>query len=469
MDTYINKLAPWERKNSYYKNIQLGKDVESKKKVLRDQTLEMIISQIASTGGVIATKKIPEGSIFDIAYDMKSVEGGMYGLKAAFEWGISDVVWQIELNKKHLREYTEALYKPFNRQVKEIWNEAKTAYGDGRLDEALEKFLELEKEIVFDYSAHITIGLVYLFHKINKEKALGYFDKALNHARSNSHYYTSYALLYKALIKRDYGLIGEAESCSKKAMEACSNLTEAIYQNAQYNALLNKPDIAIPLLKKVIKSDIIYCLKIKREKDFEGIRTHVNRLFDEIREEQNKQARDVFKELQDQELLLNNTAKKIRELGFDLSKTFLVETLQSDKSEVAEIIGSNTIVNSYIANRILLQIGKRLQQKKFALKETCKEVKNELENKIDQLGSQLVKEKNGSLSRFFLYLFFGQLVAVPAGVSFGIPIGICVAEAVLFALCLYLNLVSFRTTWKEVIGIEDKKEKLDWIMRGIKT
>ena len=176
-----------------------------------------------------------------------------------------------------------------------------------------------------------------------------------------------------------------------------------------------------------------------------------------------------MKELKEQELLLNNTAKKIRELGFDLSKTFFVETLQDDDNEVASLIGCNTIVNSYIANRILLQIRKRLQRKKFALKEACKEIKNELEDKIAQLGSQLVKEKNGSLSRFFLYLFFGQFVVVPIGVSFGIPIGICVAEAVLFVLCLYLNLVSFRTTWKEALGIENKKEKLDWIMRRIKT
>jgi len=132
-------------------------------------------------------------------------------------------------------------------------------------------------------------------------------------------------------------------------------------------------------------------------------------LFDEIREEQNKQARDALKELREQELLLNNTAKEIRELGFNLSKTFFVETLQGDDSEVAEIINSNTIFNSYIANRILLQNWKRLQRKKFALKETCKEVKNKLENKIDQLGSQLVKEKKWLVITFFLVFIFWSI------------------------------------------------------------
>jgi tetratricopeptide (TPR) repeat protein len=64
--------------------------------------------------------------------------------------------------------------------------------------------------------------------------------------------YTSYALLYKALIKRDFGLIEDAEKCTSEAIKLSPGFTEAMYQNAQYNALLNRPEKAIPLLKKAI-------------------------------------------------------------------------------------------------------------------------------------------------------------------------------------------------------------------------
>ena len=131
----------------------------------------------------------------------------------------------------------------------------------------------------------MSIGIIYLFHEANKEKALDSFDKAIIHAgKQSAAYYKNYALLYKALVKRDYGLIEEAEELTNQALNTKPNLAEAIYQNAQYNALLNKQDKAIPLLKKVIDSDIVYCLKINNEHDFDGMRSQTNKLFEKVRD-----------------------------------------------------------------------------------------------------------------------------------------------------------------------------------------
>ena len=56
----------------------------------------MIKAQIASADEIISSQDIREDVIKEIGYDLKSVGQGMGGLKAAFEWGISDVVWLIE-------------------------------------------------------------------------------------------------------------------------------------------------------------------------------------------------------------------------------------------------------------------------------------------------------------------------------------------------------------------------------------
>ena len=121
---------------------------------------------------------------------------------------------------------------------------------------ALEIFTDIESQIKNDFSIYMSLGIISLFHKIDKNKALGYFDKAARYVRLHSDYYTNYALLYQALIKRDFGLIEEAEKCSSEAIKLSPGLTDAKYQNAQYNALLDRPEKAIPLLRKVIKEDI---------------------------------------------------------------------------------------------------------------------------------------------------------------------------------------------------------------------
>jgi len=95
METYKDKLAPWEKKNAYYSNVQLGKKVKDMKAVLKDQTEEMIAAQIDSAEEIVVGQGITEDVLQELDYDLKSVGQGMSGLKAAFEWGISDVVWCI--------------------------------------------------------------------------------------------------------------------------------------------------------------------------------------------------------------------------------------------------------------------------------------------------------------------------------------------------------------------------------------
>lgn len=208
MALYLNELAPWERKDEYHRTIQLGKDVRTQTEVISNSTKAMMATQIASTNAIIASQERTNAGIDRVAYGIERIEEGIYGLQAAFEWGISEVVWQIEQNREVLKSILEVLMAPLDTQAKERRKRAENAYSNGWIDDAEEEFLESEKLNRYDFAIHISLGMIYLFSKIDKEKALEYFEKAIRYARPESNYHTSYALLYKGLIMRDYERIG---------------------------------------------------------------------------------------------------------------------------------------------------------------------------------------------------------------------------------------------------------------------
>lgn len=296
MSLYLNELAPWERKKEYYHNIQLGKDVRTQTEVISRSTQAMIAAQLASTRAIIASQEriqetISEG-LDDLACSIRDVAEGIYGLQAAFEWGISEVVWQIEQNRKELRSILGVLSAPLDTQAKELRKRAEEAYANGWFEDALEDFFESEKKNRYDFSIHISVGMIYLFNKMNKEKALEYFDKAIKYATPKSKYHTSFALLHKALIKRDFGHIEEAEACAREAVELSSDFAEALYQCAQYNALLNRPDKSMQLLTKAIILDTNYCEKVCNDETFEQFRFQINGVFEDLRKTESDKARN---------------------------------------------------------------------------------------------------------------------------------------------------------------------------------
>jgi tetratricopeptide (TPR) repeat protein len=328
--------------------------------------------------------------------------------------------------------------------------------------------LSIENE--YDFSVHMSIGIIYLFHEANKEKALDSFDKAITHAgKQSAAYYKSYALLYKALVKRDYGLIEEAEELTSQAVNTKPNLAEAIYQNAQYNALLNKQDKAIQLLKKVIDSDIVYCLKINNEQDFDGMRPQINKLFEEVRDERNKRVKHRQVILEEKVSSLDSTVSHIIGAGYSIPKECHIKSLKEKNIEVVNITANNSIFDARVADLVLSQLNKRLQHNGAKLKDKCEEIRNDLENEIYEINSKLSKvKKKGSLLYFFIYLFAGQIVAIPIGLSMASFSGIYIAEVVLLALCLYGNIILPRSKWKKVHDLLQKKEdKLDQIAKRI--
>lgn len=182
----------------------------------------------------------------------------------------------------------EGIWSPFDAKAINRKRQAQEAYEYGWIDEAEEYFLESEKIVKTDFSVHVSLGLIYLFQKIDKEKALSYFEKAIKYARPKSPYYTSYALLHKALIEFDFGQVNDAEKSSSEAIDLSPDFTEALYQNAQYNAQLKNIGKTITNLEKAIRIDKNYCVKADNDPMFDSIRNNINKLFEKLREESKK-------------------------------------------------------------------------------------------------------------------------------------------------------------------------------------
>jgi hypothetical protein len=471
MDTYLDTLAPWEERKAYYSNIKPGNKIVEVKEALKKQTKKMISAQIAPAGSIISSQERKEDVIHDIEYDKKSIGQGMRGLKAAFEWGISDVVWLIEKDREDLKGIITALCGVSDKQMNMLRDKAEGAYASGKMDDALVYLTELEPQTVKDFSVCISLGMIYLFHKIDKEKALEYFEKAVKNAGSQFAYYASYTLLYKALIKRDFGLIEEAEECTNEAIKLSPDFTEAMYQNAQYNALLNRPEKAVPLLKKAIKEDIIYCLKISGEQDFDGIKPEITKLYEEIRDEKHGEVKKKLEEEKKSVVLLNNAVKGVQKLGYDVPKDSSVELFQENEkgenSEIDKMMENNSIFDVHIADILLTLLSKKLKRKKERLKRKSNEIEMNIDKQIQELSAGLTGKKKSGFVSFLLIFLGGQIVAFPFGWYIGVPIGMCITEGILFFICLYVSVILPQSKWKEIHGKQDEKDKLLRVMKKV--
>ena len=468
METYKDKLAPWEKKNAYYSNVNLGKTVKIMKANLKDQTEEMIAVQTDSAEEIVVGQGVTEDMLQELDYDIKSVGQGMSGLKAAFEWGISDVVWCIEKRTEELQDVMMSIYKVPDGKMDQLRHNADEAFAMGDMERAIELFAEVESLIKDDFSICVSYGMIYLFHKIDKEKALVYFDRAIKYVKPYSTYYTSYAMLYKALIKRDFGLIEEAEKCANEAVAISPGLAEAKYQNAQYNALLNRPEKAIPLLKKAIDEDIVYCLKILWERDFQPISSEIAELYEKIRDEKNEKIKEALGEAKKNVTVLTNAVKGIEKLGYDVPQECSVELLEEGNNEIDKLVKNNSIFDAYYAGILLPFLSKKLARQKELLRRKGNELYINLDRQIQDLSAGMSgKKKKGGTLPFLIHFLCGQIVAFPFGWYIGLPLGICITECLLFAICFYINVIQPQSQWKDISAKQNEKDKIERVVKKL--
>lgn len=238
----------------------------------------------------------------DIFAGFAGVEVGLEELKATFDWGFGQVIWQLELQQETLQDILKVLQAPLDTQAKELRGRAEYAYQNGWIDKAERDFLESEGKNYQDFSVHFSLGMIYLYHKIDFEKALGYFRQTVKYAKPSSSHYTAQGWFYTGFVFYLQHEYSEAIEAMNQVLEINPEFSEAHYQLAKNFALLDKPKESIENLRKAIEADADYCLKADMDRDFDGIRTDINALFKQLREEIGAEIMRVWKRVSKDEI-----------------------------------------------------------------------------------------------------------------------------------------------------------------------
>jgi len=247
---------------------------------LSTQTEKIIESQVEVADSII----VSQARIADqIDISTRDITEGFQELQATFDWGFTELIWQIEQEREVLKDILKVLQVPLDTQAKELKKRAEYAYRNGWIDDALKDFLESEKKNRYDFTIHQNLGNIYLFEKKAPDKALEYYEKAVKYATPKSSYYTSISLLHKGLVKYLQKDFKEAYNATLKAIELSPDFYEAHYQHAQYCVNLGKYNETINHLKEaIIEGDKYYCLKAGSEKDFDVMKEQLKSLFKEL-------------------------------------------------------------------------------------------------------------------------------------------------------------------------------------------
>lgn len=276
-------ITPFQRNLEYWENVHVRQTISSVGNKISDAIREHQKKSTKLANNIIVSQERIAKGIDSILIEAERISEGLEGIKAVFDWGFSEIVWQLEQERELLVSIKKVLEAPLNTQAKELRKRAEEAYKNGWMQDALEDFLESAKKNRYDFIVHQYLGNIYLFEAKNPEKALEYYEKAEKYSIPNSSYHASIALLHIGLIKylqEDYQKAIEATS---KAIELKPDFWEAHFQHAQYCAVVGKYNEAIEHLRKAAWGDLYYLIKADLEKDFAGMKKQLLELFDEFR------------------------------------------------------------------------------------------------------------------------------------------------------------------------------------------
>ena len=231
---------------------------------------------------------------------------------------------------------------------------------------------------------------------------------------------------------------------------------------------MNRPEEAIPLLKKVIKEDIVYCLKILWERDFQPISAEIAELYEELRNEKNEKIKEALGEAKKNVIKLTTVAKGIKKLGHDVPEDCSVELLEEGNSEINKLVNNNSIFDAHYAGILLPFLSKKFARQKEILRRKGNEIYIDVDRQIQDLSAGVSgKKKKGGTITFLIHFLCGQVVALPFGWYIGVPLGICITEGLLFAICFYINVIQPQSQWKDITAKQNEKDKIEEVVKKL--
>jgi len=279
-----NALTPFERRLEHWELTHVRHTIAKTGNKIAEAISKNTKRKIEVANRFIVSQERISQGIEEISVGIDRLSDGLESLRAAFDWGFSEIVWQLEQERELLLNIKKILEAPLDNQAKELRKRAEEAYKNGWIEDALDDFLESEKKNRYDFIVHQYLGNIYFFEKKNPKKALSYYEKALKYSTPKSPYHGSIALLHIGLInylQKDFQKACEATS---EAIKLFPNLLEAYYQRAQYSAVQGKYNDAIENLRIAIGGDRYYCVKADTEEDFDVMKDKLIELFEELRD-----------------------------------------------------------------------------------------------------------------------------------------------------------------------------------------
>jgi hypothetical protein len=308
LEIYEKRFTEWQIIHPFLDTDDIIKGMFIHREISR-----IVNAQLESANRIIVSHERLEQGIDKVAFNVEKVNQGIESLQSAFEWGLSDILWKLEQQTETLQEILDVLQAPLDTEALELRRRAENAFKNGWIDEAIKDFLESEKKNRYDFTIHMSLGLIFFQYKNNPKSALEYFEKAAKYAKPKSAIYSSYALLYIALIKYLQEKYNEAYDAVIEAIKLSPNYYEAYYQCAQYCANLGNYKEAISHLSKAIEGDRFYCIKADSEKDFDPMKQQLHTFFKDL---QNEAKSDALQEIKEAEKLV----KSAKSYSFDYNK-----------------------------------------------------------------------------------------------------------------------------------------------------
>ncbi|CAK0766771.1 putative TPR repeat-containing protein [Gammaproteobacteria bacterium] len=349
----INELGSFLSKKSYYFGIALGKDIETQIYLVSQATKELLTTQAAFADESVASKgRIADGLDY-LSSSMDDVREGVFGLKSAFEIGISEVVWQIEKRKRELQDILKISMLYLDSQNKERRKRAENSYLNGLIDVAEEEFLFFEELNGLDFTIHINLAMIYMFHKVDIEKSIEYFNKAIECIRQRSPYYTSFSLIHKAILLREANLIEDARTCLEEAVRLSPNFCEALYQ-LTITELATDKDKAMSFIFKLLEMDIRYALKIEDEPAFITIKEDLHTRYRTIVNSRTPEIRSHHDDLLTRMISISEQVTKcnliVENEDFKLNEELQLDTVLQ---RIVELVDRESLLDIYTADLIL--------------------------------------------------------------------------------------------------------------------
>lgn len=277
---------PWELRNQYYKTIEMSDDVKEISKVLQKANAKQ--NEVDLTGLMEVENNILNqnkevlsniGTISEIVSSnnlaLQDINDGILSLKSAFEIGISEVVWQLERQNKQLKSILDVLRLPIDTRAKELRHRAEESLKNGWYPEAYRYFRESQAENLLDFTIHINMGLLLLFHNSeiceqrHLEKSQSCFELAARYAKPLSEKkYCAISTFYLAYVCQLQNDIDNALVYYARTIFIQHNFSQALFQSSVCYSIKGDIDNAVRTMRKAIEFDPLYILRIKYIKEF---------------------------------------------------------------------------------------------------------------------------------------------------------------------------------------------------------